>query len=205
MCFKTLTGLILILLNEHSSSKLRVHAITLAEATIGAWKNIADDSGAIQVFQNTQKPESAVKRPKTLVAMKPKAAIQLLESIVKSASDISQDSNQLKLCLSKFTHPEVFEQLLRCLLDYPTFDSKRKLIEVLTLVSKHATVFALNLGQLLFKLFAQVSNDLKEEDADKNSIELYLCALGELLLSTTKGIGQSENEMTNTLILPFLE
>ena len=136
--------------------------------------------------------------------MKPKAAIQLLESIVKSSSDIAQDSNQLKLCLSKFSNPEVFDDLLRCLLDYPTFDSKRKLIETFTLVSKHAPVFALNLGQLMFKLFAQVNTELSE-GAETPDIEAYLTALGELLLSTANGLGQSENEMTNSLILPFLE
>ena len=50
VCFKSLTGLILILLNEASSSKLRMHAINLAHATISAWKNVSDDSGAILVF-----------------------------------------------------------------------------------------------------------------------------------------------------------
>jgi hypothetical protein len=78
--------------------------------------------------------------------MKPKLATQLLKSVLESKSAIIEDNRQLRLNLGSFPKLEVFEQLLRCLLDYPSFKCKQKFIDVLTLVQTHAMTFAISLS-----------------------------------------------------------
>jgi hypothetical protein len=58
--------------------------------------------------------------------------------------------------LSKHQKPEVFEEILRTLLDYPLAELKQKLVEVLTLPQKHAIIFCMNLSQSLSKVFIQL-------------------------------------------------
>lgn len=85
--------------------------------------------------------------------MKSKTVTSLLEDLITSKADLVVDRGQLKLVLSKHHKPEVFEEILRSLLDYPTAKLKQKLLEVLTLPQKHAIIFCMNLSQSLAKVF----------------------------------------------------
>jgi hypothetical protein len=95
--FKAMTNLVLVLLND-DSVKLRTHAITLAQTII-------DTQSGSGKEMNLFSQSTATK----LTPMKPKSAIVLLQSIVKMSADIIQDNNQLRLCLSRFSKPEVYE------------------------------------------------------------------------------------------------
>lgn len=88
--------------------------------------------------------------------MKSKTVISLLEDLIAAKSDLVVDRGQLKLVLSKHQKPEVYEEILRSLLDYPTAQLKQKLLEVLSLPQKHAIIFCMNLSQSLSKVFVQL-------------------------------------------------
>jgi hypothetical protein len=80
--FKAMTSLVLILLND-DSVKLRGHAITLAQTIIDV------QSGSGKEMNLFSKADQSNK----LNPMKPKAAITLLQSIVKMSADIIQDNS----------------------------------------------------------------------------------------------------------------
>lgn len=65
--------------------------------------------------------------------MKSKSVSSLLQELIDASSDLVLDRGQLKPVLSKHQKPEVYEEILRTLLDYPTWDLKRRLLAVLTL------------------------------------------------------------------------
>jgi len=60
--------------------------------------------------------------------MKSKSVTSLLEDLIAAKADLVVDQGQLRLVLSKHQKPEVFEEILRSLLDYPTAELKQKLI-----------------------------------------------------------------------------
>jgi hypothetical protein len=71
VCFKIMTGLCLILLND-DNTKIRALAFDLLESVIQATKK---DGEEMQVFSQTEKPTSAVKKQNKVTPMKPKLAI----------------------------------------------------------------------------------------------------------------------------------
>jgi len=65
--------------------------------------------------------------------MKSKSVSTLLQDLIDAKSDLLVDCSQLKNVLTKHSRPEVFEEILRTQLDYPSFDMAQRLIEVLAL------------------------------------------------------------------------
>lgn len=58
--------------------------------------------------------------------------------------------------LSRHKKPEVFDKILKTLLDYPSFILKAKLLEALQQNSKHTLALSVTLSTLLNKIFAQL-------------------------------------------------
>jgi hypothetical protein len=71
VCFKIMTGLCLILLND-DHTKIRALGFDLLEAVISSTKKEGDE---MQVFSQTEKPTSVVKKANKLTPMKPKLAL----------------------------------------------------------------------------------------------------------------------------------
>jgi hypothetical protein len=107
--------------------------------------------------------------------MKSKSVSSLLSDLLQVRVELIQDRSQLKLCLNKYQKPEVFEEILRTLLDYPTFRLKQRLLDVLSLVQKQANIFCLNLVQVLTKLFVQIEHKQSPEAIT------YAVSLGHLI------------------------
>jgi hypothetical protein len=69
-------------------------------------------------------------------------------------------------------------------------------------------VFAIGLGQLVNKMFTQVTDKLTSESL--KDIEAYICAVGDLVQITSKAESvdtqvQAKTEITSSLIVPYLE
>lgn len=79
--------------------------------------------------------------------------------------------------LEKHKRPETFEKILKTLLDYPTFGLKSKLLGALSEHPKHTLAFAMNLGALLNKIFAQFEQTTQLTESQME----YLVQVGRLV------------------------
>ena len=198
---KIMIGVVLMLLND-SDKHVREQAINLGEAVLSLQQKLGEKHESVDLFCDTEKPQSTQKKAVKLTPMKSKSVSSLLQELVVDAkSELVLDRGQLKPVLSKHQKPEVYEEILRTLLDYPTYDLKRKLLAVLTLPQQHVMIFCMNLTQALPKIFSQVgktSSDVK--------IDEYLATLGDLISHLQEYSASSAKiEIQKSLTIPYLK
>lgn len=111
------------------------------------------------MFQGSDKPASIKKITDERGKVTPMIdtnALSLINELVKFKNELINDRGQLSYVLKSHKKPEIFDKILRTLLDYPTFALKAKVFEALQQNPKHSLAFALNLSNLLNKVFAQL-------------------------------------------------
>ena len=137
-----------LILMEDEDKVIRAHAIKYA-------KSIIDNQSRshITVFNSTEKPKSVNKTKQPLTPLKPSKAVLFLEELSAGHSEILQDPSQLATFLNKSKHQDVFEIVLRTLLDWPTNEIKSKLISLLSCVNLHNMVFSISLSDTLNRIY----------------------------------------------------
>ena len=76
----------------------------------------------LDVFSGTDKPKSAKKGGKVPhTPLKAKKLALFLEELIGLKAEVEQDRGQLKTFLNRTKHAEMFEVLLRTILDLPNF------------------------------------------------------------------------------------
>lgn len=89
-------GVVLMLLND-SQKVIREFATRLADVMLETQKQASKDTtlALIEVFGDTDKPQSASKRQERLTPMKSKTVTTLLEDLIEYRADLVIDKSQL--------------------------------------------------------------------------------------------------------------
>ena len=110
--------------------------------------------------------------------MKLQQAQALLNELLKVKTELIADKSQLGTALNKYKKSEIFEEVLRILLDLPSFLCKAKLLSMLSIVKNHSSIFSINLSHNIGRLFTQIT--MMVADGNKSPATL-LQALGSLI------------------------
>ncbi len=92
-----MVGVVLMLLNDQDR-QIRESGLLLADSVVQMQNKATKETGieVIEVFADTEKPQSVQKRPVKLTPMKSKSVSSLLQDLLDAKSDITLDRSQLK-------------------------------------------------------------------------------------------------------------
>lgn len=112
-----------------------------------------------------------------MTPLKPSLAKQFLKTLVNMENEIISNKSQLKIAINKNKNHQIFEILVRSLLDLDGVEIKTKFIEILNMLTDYSFIFKMALTERLNKEYYSFN---KTQPLTENHFN-YLKSISSLL------------------------